>query len=106
MVGGVSNYNATLTVLMDVVLLFFAISAIIYFAMFKGNNKPVNADMAFQPIHEQYVQQQYQEPVHEQPKMNNSEAAEALVKLKQLLDAGVITQSEYEEKRRKYIDQL
>ena len=41
-------------------------------------------------------------PVIEKP----SDNAEELLKLKKLLDAGAITQEEYEEKRQKYVDKL
>ena len=34
------------------------------------------------------------------------DSAEELLKLKKLLDAGAITQEEYEEKRKKYVDSL
>ena len=37
---------------------------------------------------------------------NNEDPVESLVKLKKLLDNGIITQEEYEEKRKKYVDKL
>ena len=43
-------------------------------------------------------------PVVEEKPTHDS--AEELLKLKKLLDAGAITQEEYEEKRKKYVDSL
>ena len=46
------------------------------------------------------------EPAMENKPLPQKDNAEELLKLKKLLDAGAITQEEYEEKRKKYVDSL
>ena len=45
-------------------------------------------------------------PAMENKPLAQKDNAEELLKLKKLLDAGAITQEEYEEKRQKYVDSL